>query len=403
MRKLLPAFVILALPFSAPAQEVLKEAALRYIITDTHIRSDGTFSRIAQPYMFVYTPGEFRSWKKWRATISYTSIIKCTDSLPIAYISNGEKSYSVEDQAKNPVFDMGRMQDRQTTIRYTDENASINGAECSKAVMTLLLDGKAEEVEVWYNPAYRLEPGCFDYFFSDLKGLPVSIRFTYHSKIQIKGLNISTTREYLLDSFYTTESLRLIPRPDEKIYVRVDRQDFMGIFSEMMSNRNGPAPKGKPITEQVKTAGGTTVTRTQFNPFTVGDTLAPFAGTGMDDRARNSADYTNKPMVINFWFTRCAPCVQEMPVLNKVAETYKDRNVSFISITYSTRKEVDDFLQKNSFVYDHIADARDLIDQYGVFSYPATVVTDKNHVIRYIKIGSFASETELAGEVEKIL
>ena len=403
MRKLLPVFFILTLPFSALAQEILKEAALRYIITDIHTRKDGTSSRIVQPYLFAYTPDEFRSWKKWRENIRLTNIFKCGDSLPIVYISNGEKSNSVEDQAKIPLFDMGRMQERQTTIRYTNESASISGVECRKAVMTLLLDGKAEEIEVWYNPTYRLQPGCFDYFFNELKGLPVSIRFTYHSPIQIKGLNMSTTREYLLDSFYTTESLRLIPQPDEKIYVRVDKQDFMNIFSEMMSNRNGGPPKGKPITEKVKTADGISVTRTRFNPFTVGDTLAPFAGTGMDDRPRNSADYTNKPMVINFWFTRCAPCVQEMPMLNKVAETYKERNVSFISITYNPRKEVDDFLQKNSFVFDHIPDARDLIDQYGVSSYPATIVTDKNHIITYIKIGSFASEAELAGEVEKVL
>ena len=46
-----------------------------------------------------------------------------------------------------------------------------------------------------------------------------------------------------------------------------------------------------------------------------------------------------KPTMINFWFTTCPPCIAEMPVLNKIAEKYKNE-INFIAITYETQSNV---------------------------------------------------------------
>ena len=40
------------------------------------------------------------------------------------------------------------------------------------------------------------------------------------------------------------------------------------------------------------------------------------------DKNFNSEQLKGKPTMINFWFTRCAPCIDEMPVLNKIKEKY---------------------------------------------------------------------------------
>jgi cytochrome c biogenesis protein CcmG, thiol:disulfide interchange protein DsbE len=42
-----------------------------------------------------------------------------------------------------------------------------------------------------------------------------------------------------------------------------------------------------------------------------------------------------KPTLINFWFTTCKPCIEEMPVLNKIRQQLKD-SVNFIAITYES-------------------------------------------------------------------
>ena len=35
----------------------------------------------------------------------------------------------------------------------------------------------------------------------------------------------------------------------------------------------------------------------------------------------------NKTYIINFWATWCKPCVEELPVFEKIGELYKNKNV----------------------------------------------------------------------------
>ncbi len=57
-------------------------------------------------------------------------------------------------------------------------------------------------------------------------------------------------------------------------------------------------------------------------------TLPDLAGT-----PHNLSDYTGKKVIlINFWATWCAPCLKEMPELNKIQQAMPD-DVQIISIT----------------------------------------------------------------------
>ena len=405
MRKLLTALLLtLLLPAATPAQQLLKEAGLRYKITDTRLAPDGSTFQRSRVFVFSYDSTELRTRAEMPGNIDYISINNCNTASSQSYVSNGAKSYTFEDDMRKAIFEMGKTADRSATIRYTEERDSISGFACRKAVMTILYEGKAEEIEVWYTPAFRIAPGCSGYFFHDLEGLPVRIRFTYRSGIKIGNLNTDMDREYVLDTLYQQAGLQFIQLPDATAYTRVSKEESIQTVMEMYNNRAREVPRGKPITERVRMADGSFVTRTKYNPFTIGDTLAAFAATGFDGQPKGSATtYKDRPMVINFWFTRCAPCITEMPMLNNVAASYKDSTVSFVSITYSTTKEIEDFLKKRSFVFDHIADARNLVDQYGVFTYPATIITDRNHIVRYIKIGAFDSEAELTHAINSVL
>jgi thiol-disulfide isomerase/thioredoxin len=42
--------------------------------------------------------------------------------------------------------------------------------------------------------------------------------------------------------------------------------------------------------------------------------------TGPDDAAVTLADFAGQPVVLNLWATWCAPCVKEMPSLDRLAE-----------------------------------------------------------------------------------
>jgi len=56
--------------------------------------------------------------------------------------------------------------------------------------------------------------------------------------------------------------------------------------------------------------------------------LPELAFTDADDKPLKLADYKGKTVLLNFWATWCAPCVKEMPSLDKLqAEMGKDKFV----------------------------------------------------------------------------
>ena len=97
-------------------------------------------------------------------------------------------------------------------------------------------------------------------------------------------------------------------------------------------------------------------------------------------------DLQGKPTMINFWFTRCKPCIDEMPVLNQLAEKYKN-DFNFISITYETKEDVEKFLKKHPFNFEHLVNAQEFTDSLGVKAYPMNLFLDRNGVLKYVKGG----------------
>ena len=96
------------------------------------------------------------------------------------------------------------------------------------------------------------------------------------------------------------------------------------------------------------------------------------------------SDYLNgKPTFINFWFTRCPPCINELPILNKLKEKYGD-SVNFISITFDNQKLVDAFLKKYEFKFIHITNSKKQIYDLNISGYPISFILDKDGIIKII-------------------
>src|SRR5690242_1719654 len=89
-----------------------------------------------------------------------------------------------------------------------------------------------------------------------------------------------------------------------------------------------------------------------------------------------------KPVVINFWFTSCAPCISEMRALNVLREKFKDSDVVFLAITFDKKATVLNFLKKHFFNFTIIPDAMTYC--YHITSiYPITLFVDRNGIIRF--------------------
>ncbi len=51
--------------------------------------------------------------------------------------------------------------------------------------------------------------------------------------------------------------------------------------------------------------------------------------------------------VVDFWATWCAPCVEAFPKFNNLVETFADRPVRFVSVTYESESMIRPFLENH--------------------------------------------------------
>jgi thiol-disulfide isomerase/thioredoxin len=108
--------------------------------------------------------------------------------------------------------------------------------------------------------------------------------------------------------------------------------------------------------------------------------------TAIDGNKLNFADLKGKPTLINFWFTQCYPCLEEIPVLNKIKEEFKDK-INFISITYDSKEKVLKLFEKVKYDFVHITDQKVFTKKMGIKSYPQNYLVNKNGFIFSVEDG----------------
>ena len=88
-------------------------------------------------------------------------------------------------------------------------------------------------------------------------------------------------------------------------------------------------------------------------------------------------------VVLEFWATWCAPCVAEIPVLNRLADSIDSRKVQFIAVDDEDPAVVQAFLKKKPIHGWIMLDTSGAIyKRFGVLARPATIVVDtESHVV----------------------
>ena len=106
------------------------------------------------------------------------------------------------------------------------------------------------------------------------------------------------------------------------------------------------------------------------------------------DENFNIKNHRDQVTVINFWYTTCNPCCDEMPYFNELQLEFKE-DMYFIAIHDSViTEDVETFLDNTwpDFVIDFGQDTTD-IKYYeslgGNGAFPMSIIVDKEGVIRY--------------------
>lgn len=107
-----------------------------------------------------------------------------------------------------------------------------------------------------------------------------------------------------------------------------------------------------------------------------------------------------KVVVLNFWFTTCSPCIQEMPELNGLVKAYDNKNVVFLGLTFNDAARVNRFLQDHSFSYTLLPGSGEVDKKYHIVSWPISIVIDKEGTIKKLVSSMPHIREELAAAID---
>lgn len=123
----------------------------------------------------------------------------------------------------------------------------------------------------------------------------------------------------------------------------------------------------------------------------VGLEIPSFEVTTLKNEKFELGKIKGKVIVLNFWFTNCAPCIAEMPFLNKVVSEYKSDKILFLSIANDNSPTLENFLKSKKFDFEVVPNGSSILTQtLKLFSaWPTTLIIDTEGKIRFIKMGGF--------------
>lgn len=131
-----------------------------------------------------------------------------------------------------------------------------------------------------------------------------------------------------------------------------------------------------------------------------------FTLTDQYGNSHTLSEYKGKTVFLNFWATWCPPCRAEMPDIEKIYQSYKEKGDESLVILgvagpgqgqETTEQGIADFLEENGYTYPVLMDPTgEQFINYGIYSLPTTYMIDKEgNIFGYVS-GQLSEENMLS-------
>jgi peroxiredoxin len=131
----------------------------------------------------------------------------------------------------------------------------------------------------------------------------------------------------------------------------------------------------------------------------VGDVAPEFSIKDETGQEHKLSDYRGNVVFLNFWYTTCEPCRLEMPDMELVNRTFKDRKFKMVPISVDTNfEDVKKFYDAKGLHMPMLLDpGKRIATKYNVYKFPETYLIDGNGVVlkHYIGAKSWSNLTFL--------
>ena len=117
-----------------------------------------------------------------------------------------------------------------------------------------------------------------------------------------------------------------------------------------------------------------------------------------------------KVVVLTFWSTKCAICHSEIPKLNKLAESYKNKDVVFLGLTMNNEATVKAYVKDNPFNFNLLPNSFGVVLKYADkdsggrinMGFPAHFIINQAGEIE-LKTSGFDKTAKLDSEINRLL
>ncbi len=136
----------------------------------------------------------------------------------------------------------------------------------------------------------------------------------------------------------------------------------------------------------------------------IGDEIPNYEFTKLVNHQSSSAkltEFKGQSMILDFWFSGCAPCIASWPKLLELQKKYHDRVQIILVNPLEDVQDVLDFILKRkenantNMTLPTFCKGSRIEELFPVTSYPTTVWIDENSVVRHIADGSSISDRNI--------
>ena len=119
------------------------------------------------------------------------------------------------------------------------------------------------------------------------------------------------------------------------------------------------------------------------DPMPNGLSVPDFTVYDRDGNPVRLSDYAGKPIILNFWSSKCGPCRREMPLFQEAFDKYQDQ-IQFVMVnvtdgSWDTLASAQKYLTEGGYTFPALFDTDEEASMaYRVRSLPSTFLVDKN-------------------------
>jgi thiol-disulfide isomerase/thioredoxin len=100
------------------------------------------------------------------------------------------------------------------------------------------------------------------------------------------------------------------------------------------------------------------------------------------------ADLKGKVVFLDFWSTTCAPCLAEMPGIERLSASLKDQPVAFLAVSREDGRKVRKFLESSKLSLPVYLARKDPPEDLAAAGVPTTVILDRNGAAVFHHVGA---------------